>query len=405
MIDLAIVGAGAAGISAAREAKRRGRSTVLLEASDRIGGRACTLDWRGCSLDLGATWLHSAERNPVAMLAEQLDVSIDRAPTPWRNQYKNVGFSEEDQAASWAAVEAFADRLRAGPRDDRASNALEPGNEWNGFIEALNGYLNGTTLANTSAADFIAYWDQSEASNWRLPHGYGSLISALAEGLDVRTGCAVRRIGWSSRSVRLESSVGKIEATHAIVAVSTNVLSAGEIAFPPSADRHLHAAASLPLGRVEKLFLTSSEPESIPENAHLVGDPRSAATGSYLLRPLGMPVIEGFFGGDWLEETGGEDLAAKAREELGGLLGGDFARKLTPVAYSDWKNHPFIRGSYSYARPGQHGARAKLRAPVDGPLAFAGEACPDSDYATVHGAWESGIGAVRQLFGDGNHAG
>lgn len=404
MIDLAVVGAGAAGISAAREAKRRGRSTVLLEASDRIGGRACTLDWRGCSLDLGATWLHSAERNPVASLAEQLDVSIDRAPTPWRNQYKNLGFSEEDQAASWAAVEAFADRLRAGPRDDRASNALEPGNEWNGFIEALNGYLNGTTLANTSAADFIAYWDQSGASNWRLPRGYGSLITDLAAGLDVRTGCMISRIDWSSGSVRLESSVGKIEATHAIVAVSTNVLAAGEIAFPPSADRHLHAAASLPLGRVEKLFLTSSEPESIPENAHLVCDPRSAATGSYLLRPLGMPVIEGFFGGDWLEETGGEDLAAKAREELGGLLGGDFALKLTPVAHSDWKNHPFIRGSYSYARPGQHGARARLRAPVDGPLAFAGEACPDSDYATVHGAWQSGVAAVQQLFGDENHA-
>jgi monoamine oxidase len=94
----------------------------------------------------------------------------------------------------------------------------------------------------------------------------------------------------------------------------------------------------------------------------------------------------------------GDDLAAKGRDELGHLLGSDFARKLEPAAFSDWKRHPFIRGSYSYARPGEHGARAALRAPVDGPLAFAGEACSDADYATVHGAWESGMAAVEQLF-------
>src|SRR5262249_4064263 len=150
---------------------------------------------------------------------------------------------------------------------------------------------------------------------------------------------------------------------------------------------------------VEKLFLQSSDPESVPLNEHLVGNPHSADTGSYMLRPLGTPVIEGFFGGDWLQGAAKEDVAAKAREELGGLLGSDFARRLSVVAYSDWKNHAFICGSYSYAVPSQHGARAALRAPVDGPIAFAGEACSDTDYATVHAAWQSGEAAVAQLFG------
>jgi monoamine oxidase len=153
---------------------------------------------------------------------------------------------------------------------------------------------------------------------------------------------------------------------------------------------------------VEKLFLTSSEPQSVPVNAHLIGNPRSSETGSYMLRPVGVPVIEGFFGGDWLNGLGVDDLAAKAREELGGLLGTDFARKLIFVAFSDWKNHEFIRGSYSYARPGKHHGRSELCAPVDGPLAFAGEACSDVDYATVHGAWQSGEAAVSQLFGKPN---
>jgi monoamine oxidase len=118
-----------------------------------------------------------------------------------------------------------------------------------------------------------------------------------------------------------------------------------------------------------------------------------------MLRPLGLPVIEGFYGGDWLEGMDGDDLEAKAREELGHLLGSEFARGLRSVVYSDWKRHRFIGGSYSYAVPGEHGARAALRAPLDGPLAFAGEACSDTDYATVHGAWESGEAAVAQLFG------
>ncbi len=401
MIDLAVVGGGAAGISAAREARKRGLNAVILEASDRVGGRARTIDWQGRALDLGATWLHSADRNPLAALADQLGETVDRAPTPWRNQYRDLGYSKEEQAGSWAAMEAFTRRLRDGPRDDNASNALEPGNEWNGFLEAMNGYLNGTSLEKTSAADFIAFWDGSDGGNWRLARGFGALLARLADGLDVRTGCAVRSVDWSAGKVRLSTDSGPVDARYAMVAVPTEVLAAGGILFSPALDEHLHAAAQLPLGRVEKLFLTSSDPASVPENAHLVGNPHSAETGSYMLRPLGMPVIEGFFGGDWLDGMDGDDLAAKTREELGGLMGSGFARKLSPAAYSDWKDHPFIRGSYSYAVPGQHGARAALRAAVDGPLAFAGEACSDDEFGTIHGAWQSGEKAVVQLFGDG----
>jgi len=399
MIDVVIVGAGAAGIAAAREAGKRGLKAVILEASDRVGGRAQTIHWNGHKLDLGATWLHSAGRNPLVPLAEQLGIAIDRAPAPWRNQYKNLGYSEEDQSESWAAMDAFAGRLRAGTRDDRASEALEPGNAWNGFLEALNGYLNGTSLAKTSAADFIAYWDGSENSNWRLPGGYGALVAALAAEADVRTGCVVGRVDWSGRGVRLTTDQGAIEAEHAIIAIPTSRLASGDIAFTPALDDRLHAAAQLPLGHVEKLFFESADPGSVPVDAHLIGNPRSADTGSYMLRPLGVPVIEAFFGGDYLEAMDEQDLAAKGREELGTLLGAAFARKLRPIAYSGWKRHAFICGSYSYALPGQHGARAVLRAPVNGPLAFAGEACSDDDYATVHGAWESGIVAVEQLFG------
>jgi monoamine oxidase len=399
VIDLAIVGGGAAGISAALEARKRGVESVILEASDRLGGRARTIDWQGHKLDLGATWLHSADRNPLAALADQSGAEIDRAPTPWRNQYRDLGYSKQEQAESWAEVAAFADRLRAGPAEDRASNALEAGNEWNGFLEALNGYLNGTSLKRTSAADFIAFWDASDGSNWRLAKGYGALLAALAVGLQAQTGCAIERVEWSGPGVSLHSKSGGIEARKAIIAIPTEMLASGAVKLVPAMDDRLHAAAQLPLGTVEKLFLGLRDPESAPERAHLLADPHSAQSGSYMLRPSGTPVIEGFYGGDWLEGLGAEDLVAKASEELGKLLGSDFTRQLQPIAYSDWQRHPHICGSYSYAVPGAHGARATLRAPVDGPLAFAGEALSDDDYATVHGAWASGIAAVDQLFG------
>src|SRR5438445_669290 len=134
---------------------------------------------------------------------------------------------------------------------DLASDALEPGGEWNGFLEALNGYLNGTSLAKTSATDFIVYWDSSENSNWRLPKGYGALVSALGQGLDIRTGCLVRQVDWTSTGVRLATDQGTVEAKQSIIAVPTNVLASEAIAFSPSLDDWLHAAAPLPLGRVE----------------------------------------------------------------------------------------------------------------------------------------------------------
>ena len=400
MIDLAIVGGGAAGIAAATDAKARGLTLVILEASNRIGGRAHSVSWQGHALDLGAGWLHSADRNPMVPLAEQLGLEINRAPSVWRKQYRNLGYSPEEQAESWAAMEAFEERLLTRPPpSDRAGDALDPGSEWNGFLDALSNYLNGADLSQVSAEDWVAYWEASDMSNWRLPQGYGALVAALAVGIDVRTGCAVREIDWTSQHVRLTAERGTIEARHAIVAVPTSVLSSGKVRFFPPLDDRLDAAAQLPLGNVEKLFFALDDPERFPSDTHLTGNPRSAESGSYTLRPIGMPVIEAFLGGAWLKDLSTDDLAAKVREELGSLLGEDFGRNLELVAASDWRTHPLIRGSYSFARPGQHGARARLRAPVNGPIAFAGEACSDEDYATVHGAWQSGLEAVAQLFG------
>ncbi len=138
-MDLAIVGAGAAGIAAAREAKLRGLSYTVLEASERVGGRARTLGWNNYHLDLGAGWLHSADRNPLVAHAEDLGLGIDRVRAAWRGQYREIGFSRDDREAAYEAFSVFNERVAKPQLGDVAANALSPNGPWNAFINALSG--------------------------------------------------------------------------------------------------------------------------------------------------------------------------------------------------------------------------------------------------------------------------
>ncbi len=207
-------------------------------------------------------------------------------------------------------------------------------------------------------------------------------------------------IDHGASCIRIETDKGAIEARAAIVAVPTDVLARGDIRFSPAIDDHLHAAACLPLGRVDKLFLAMEDAEAVPPETHLLGNPHDALTGSYYLRPFGRPVIECFFGGiaaRAMEEAGDAGRFAFATEELGHCLGADFARRLQPIAGSWWHKEPTIGGAYSHALPGQANKRALLAAPVNERLHFAGEACSAIDYSTVHGAWASGIAAADRV--------
>src|SRR5687767_6844553 len=131
-VDILIVGGGAAGIAAGRRLAGSRHSVLLLEASDRLGGRAFTRSLAGMPLDLGCGWLHSADRNPWVALAEAEGWPIDKTPPAWREQWQEIGFSAREQREAMAAFEAFDKRLREdAPASDRASDALEPACRWN----------------------------------------------------------------------------------------------------------------------------------------------------------------------------------------------------------------------------------------------------------------------------------
>jgi monoamine oxidase len=154
------------------------------------------------------------------------------------------------------------------------------------------------------------------------------------------------------------------------------------------------------LGRVDKLFLAMEQAEAVPVETHLLGNPHSALTGSYYLRPLGYPVIECFFGGiaaRAMEEAGDAGRVAFALEELGNLLGRDVIGGLHPIAGSWWHREATIGGAYSHALPGHADKRAVLAAPASERLHFAGEACSPHDFSTAHGAWQSGLDAADRV--------
>jgi len=401
VIRLAIVGGGGAGIGAALAAKRRGIEALLLEASDRLGGRARTIDWHGHKLDLGCGWLHSAERNRLRAEAERIGAKIDRTKASWVEQYRDLGFTPAEQEEAGAAFAALETRMRENPpASDRASDALEPDNVWNPWLDAISGYINGAVLRDVSVADYLAYDNSASDQNWRLPGGYGSLVEALGAEVEHRLACPVTAIGQTRDVVQIETVDGMVAAEMAIVAVPTATL--GKIRFDPPIAEAIEAAADLPLGLADKLFLSLEDAEEFPHNAHLIGNPLSAETGSYMLRPMSMPLVEAFFGGDGaraIERLNKVDAFAFAVDELAALLGGGIRSRLRPIARSCWAEEPWIGGSYSHACPGKAGARRRLAEAGGERIAFAGEACSPNDFSTAHGAFDSGAAAVERLFG------
>ena len=144
LLDVAIVGAGAAGIAAARRLIGLGRSVLLVEALPRLGGRALTVQVAGLPLDLGCGWLHSADRNPLAALADTAGIELDRSKAAWGEQLRDVGATAGTQEQAWDAYEAFGTRLRRDPpASDRAGDAMSPGDPWRPFVDALSGFMNG----------------------------------------------------------------------------------------------------------------------------------------------------------------------------------------------------------------------------------------------------------------------
>jgi monoamine oxidase len=405
-VDVAIIGAGAAGLGAAHALKHSGLSTVVLEARDRVGGRAHTvMASPDVVFDVGCGWLHSADRNSLAKIAEHLGFEINKTLPPWRERAHGKAFPQAERDEFIRALDAFYDRAehaaeqaRKIGRDSAADLCLEPGNRWNPMIDAISTYINGCELHQVSILDMDAYQDTE--INWRVRRGYGALVAAYGASCPLALNCKVTLIDRSGKRIRIETSRGTLTAGKVIVTVPTNLIADEAIRFDPPLPAKVDAARGLPLGLADKVTLALEDPEALPVEGNLRGATMRTEMGTYHIRPFGQPCIEGFFGGRFaqsLEDAGPGAFAAASIDEIVGFLGHDFRQKLKPLAESRWSHDPFARGSYSHALPGHADKRAVLATPVDGRLFFAGEATSPGFFSTAHGARDSGERAAEEV--------
>ena len=400
-VDVAIIGAGAAGLGAAHALADSGLSVIVLEGRNRIGGRAWTVQASPeVTFDVGCGWLHSADKNSFVAIAKQLGFEVNKDLPPWRERAYRNAFPQSERDDFMRAMAAFYARLWQAAqkgKDEPASRSLEPGSRWNPMIDAISTYINGCELKDMSTLDWDAYEDSE--LNWRVRRGYGALIAAYGAPCPEALNCKVARLDHSGPRIRIETSQGTLTADKVIVTVPTNLIADETIRFSPPLAAKVAAAAGLPLGVDDKVMLALDGAEAFPKEGNLRGATMRTEMGTYHIRPFGQPCIEGFFGGSFaraLEDAGEGAIAAHSIDEIAGFLGNGIRRKLKPLYESRWAHDPFARGSYSHALPGHAGDRAVLATPVDGRLFFAGEATSPNFFTTAHGARDSGERAAKE---------
>jgi monoamine oxidase len=406
-VDVAIIGAGAAGLGAAHALKDSGLSIIVLEARDRVGGRGHTvMAAPDVTFDLGCGWLHSADQNTFVVIAGRLNFEVDKTVPPWRERAYGKAFPQSERDDFIRTLDQFyhraeqaAEAAKASGHDRAANLCLDPGNRWNPMIDAISTYVNGAELDRVSILDMDAYEDSE--TNWRVRRGYGALMTAYGAPCPLALNCEVTLIDHAGTRLRIETSRGTLSAGKVIVTVPTNLIADEAIRFHPALPGKVDAARGLPLGLADKVMLAlDDEAEALPKDGNLRAATMRTEMGTYHLRPFGQACIEGFFGGKFaqsLEDAGPGALAAASIDEIAAILGNDYRRRLKPLAQSRWAHDPFARGSYSHALPGHAGDRAVLAAPVDGRLFFAGEATSPNFFSTAHGARDSGERAAEEV--------
>ena len=403
-VDVAIVGAGAAGIAAARRVIAAGRSCVVLEARATIGGRCVTDTSRfDVACDLGAHWLHAGAATPFPGLARGLGVAL-RAQESEESLWVGRRRAGDDELDGFSqAVEAFALDIQEAGRQgiDVAAKEMLPrglGPLADVVAFAVGPNDCGKDLDHVSTLDFAR---SREGTNHLFAGGYGAFLARLAAGLPISTGVAVSRIDRSGTRVVLDTSAGRIEAGAVIVTAATDVLARGAIRFdPPLPPDQEDALAGLTLGVYERAIL------EIPGNPFRFRDDEDV----FFVRPGkrtarlsanvdGSALVFADAGGSFAEElvrAGERAMVEFAASLLVETFGADARKAIRRSHATAWRKDPWIGGSFSCAEPGHGNDRTVLRRSLDGRVWLAGEATHPTLWGTVGGAWLEGERAAGE---------
>jgi monoamine oxidase len=400
-IDVLIVGAGAAGIAAARRLAGAGRSFTMVEATDRVGGRCHTESKTfGVPFDRGAHWIHAPDINPLSKLAARTGLEIYPAPSGQRVRVgkRNARESElEDFLAALVRSHRAIDEAARGRTDVSCAQALPKDlGDWRPSIEfTLGPYGAAKDLNEISALDFSKSVERDSGAFCR--EGYGALLAKLAEGIPVQFNSPVSQIDTGARGGKVEATTshGPLQARYAIVTVSTNVITSGMLKLDREwPRRHFEAAAKLKLGSYDHIALELvGNPLGLQRDDLVFEKAANARTAALLANVSGTPLALVDVGGQFGRQLSAQgDLAMVdfAVEWLAGLFGGDIRRAVRRTYTTHWDADPWTLGAFSTAAPGSQGARRILMEPIRDRVYLAGEALHETMWGTVGGAWESG---------------
>ncbi|MBR1169718.1 flavin monoamine oxidase family protein [Bradyrhizobium sp. DASA03005] len=396
--DIVVIGAGAAGIAAARRIMATARKVIVVEAASQVGGRCITDSTTfDTPFDRGARWMHNPDTNPMIRLARSAGLDVLPAPSGQKmrigRRNARAGETEQFLAALVRANRAIDEAARG--KLDTSCAAVLPKDlgDWAGAAEFMLGAsFAGKDLKELSAIDKGRAQDRNAAIACR--QGLGTLIARLAEQAPVALATPASRIAWSNRDVSVETQAGKITARAAIVTVSTNVLTSGAIKFAPDIPkRTLDAASKLSLGSYDRIVLQlPGNPLGLSRDDILIEQSNSTRTALMFANIGGSSLcsidVGGSFGRD-LSEQGEKAMVAFAKEWIAKLFGSEAASAVQKTSATRWNASPYVMGAMSASAPGGQLSRKILTEPI-GNVFLAGEATHETLWGTVDGAWDSG---------------
>ena len=402
-----IIGAGAAGIGAGLRLKALGVPFIILEANDRIGGRAYTDNTSLSSKwDKGCSWFHCADINPLVDWANKLGTLYDK-----QDRSENALYWSESH---WLdPTESTSVNLNISKRFQEIYVAAELGHDVsisdipinNSFEAAVSEELVKLMCSEeTHFTSAVGYGDYNDTGvNWMVTSGYGDLISRMAADAPIRINTKVSEISYQKGGVRVETSSGQLDARAVIVTTSTNVLRSGQISLPAGpAQEILELVEDVPCGTYEKIAIEFEQYPFNPANNEAVWIQSYSDSNPiyFQISPQKKPMLIAHVAGEQARElvqTGSQGMADFAIQKLTSVFGSKINKTICGTATTSWQADPLIQGGYSYARIGAGHNRQKMIELDTGEIVFAGEAFSLPWYGTAHGAYQSGKDVASQL--------
>ncbi len=396
--DVVVIGAGAAGISAAQTLLELGLNVLVVEAENHIGGRCWTdMETFGVPYDVGAHWLHFGDNNFYVPYGQKMGFDIypdSRNVHLFENSREiDCGFSSISNSRSLyeAAIGDAASQGLDTSIAEATEHISDPNKKTIEFI--LGPWVMGKEASEISVID---HETGADGADWFCREGFGTLVAHYGSTLPISLDTNVTAIDWSGTSVKIETNRGIVRTRVVILTVSTGVLAKENIRFQPQLSTEKQESFhGISMGCYEHVVLQFSDGDFFEEfDSYIVrkANEQDDGIGALInIRGSGLTFcdIGGNRGRDLIDQ-GEAACIDYAINELTRILGSEVKKGFVKGASSSWLTHPRTEGSYAGANPGAAHLRSVLRNSVGERIFFAGEACHPSLWATVAGAHTSG---------------